>query len=300
VTTGSPGPMTTPGPTRTILSIQSSVAYGHVGNNAAVFPLQRLGFEVWPVNTVQFSNHTGYGSWRGPVLPAVEVADILAGLRDLGVLDRCDAVLSGYQGAADVGAVILDAVTSVKAANPAAVYCADPVLGDRWCGFYVRPGIPEFMRDRVVPAADITTPNHFELEFLAGRPVATTSDLLDAVDTVRAAGPGIVLATSIELDEFPPDTIGMVAAGSDGTWLVSTPRLDLAAVSGAGDLTAALFLAHLVSTGDDVPVALARTAGSVFGVLEVTAGLEATEMALIAAQEQIASPAERFTATRVR
>ncbi len=285
---------------RTILSIQSSVAYGHVGNNAAVFPLQRLGFEVWPVNTVQFSNHTGYGSWRGPVLPAAEVAEILAGVAELGVLDRCDAVLSGYQGAADVGAVILDAVGSVKSANPAAVYCADPVLGDRWCGFYVRPGIPEFMLDRVVPAADITTPNHFELEFLAGRPVATTADLVQALDTVRAAGPRIVLATSIELAEFPADTIGMAAAADDGTWLVSTPRLDLAAVSGAGDLTAALFLAHLLSTGSDVSVALARTAASVFGVLDVTAAVGGTEMALVAAQEQIANPAERFVVTRLR
>jgi pyridoxine kinase len=285
---------------RTVLSIQSSVAYGHVGNNAAVFPLQRLGFEVWPVNTVQFSNHTGYGSWRGPVLPASDVSDVLAGVRELDVLGRCDAVLSGYQGAADVGAVILDAVAAVKAANPAAVYCADPVLGDRWCGFYVQAGIPEFMRDHVIPAADITTPNHFELEYLAGRPVADTAGLLAAVDVVRAAGPRIVLATSIELADSPPDRIGMAAASAAGTWLVSTPRLDLAAVSGAGDLTAALFLAHLLATSGDVPVALARTASSVFGVLEVTAALGWTEMALVAAQDQIADPPERFAVTRLR
>lgn len=284
----------------TILSIQSSVAYGHVGNNAAVFPLQRLGFEVWPVNTVQFSNHTGYGSWRGPVLPATDVAAVLAGVGDLGVLDRCDAVLSGYQGAADVGAVILSAVTTVKAANPAAIYVADPVLGDRWCGFYVQPGIPEFMRDRVLPAADVTTPNHFELEFLAGRPVTTTADLLEAVDVIRAAGPRIVLTTSIELGDSAPDRLGMTAASDDGVWLVSTPRLELAAVSGAGDLTAALFLAHLLGTGDDVPVALARTAASVFGVLELTASLGATEMALVEAQELIAGPLERFAVTRLR
>jgi len=295
VTTG-----TGTGSGRTILSIQSSVAYGHVGNNAAVFPLQRLGFEVWPVNTVQFSNHTGYGSWRGPVLPATEVADILAGVGELGVLDRCDAVLSGYQGAAEVGAVILSAVAMVKAANPAAIYCADPVLGDRWCGFYVAPGIPEFIRDRVLAAADVTTPNHFELEFLAGRPVTNTTGLLDAVEMIRAAGPRIVLATSIELGDCPPESIGMTAASADGVWLVSTPRLDLAAVSGAGDLTAAVFLAHLLSTGDDVPVALARTAASVFGVLELTAAVGASEMALVEAQDQIANPVERFDVTRLR
>ena len=129
-----------------VLSIQSSVAYGHVGNNAAVFPLQRLGFSVWPVNTVHFSNHTGYGDWRGFVLPAEDVADVIQGIEDRGVLSECDAVLSGYVGDASVGQVVLDAVARVKAANPRAIYCCDPVMGDADRGFFVRPGIPGFMR----------------------------------------------------------------------------------------------------------------------------------------------------------
>ena len=222
------------------------------------------------MNTVEFSNHTGYGSWRGPVLAASDVADVLAGVAERDVFGTCDAVLSGYQGSADVGAVVLAAVAAVKAANPAAWYCADPVLGDRWCGFYVAPGIPEFMRDHVVPAADITTPNHFELEYLAGRPVTDLAGLLEALAAVRSSGPRIVLATSIELADDDPSRISMVAASDDGSWLVSTPRLELAAVSGSGDLTAALFLAHLLEV-DDVARALGRTASSVFGVLEATA-----------------------------
>ena len=151
-----------------ILSIQSSVAYGHVGNSAAVFPLQRLGHEVWPVLTVHFSNHTGYGAWRGPLLAPTDVADVINGIEDRGVLGEADAVLSGYQGDPAVGAVILDAVARVKELNPDAVYCCDPVMGDVGRGMFVRPGIPEFMRDTVVPQADILTPNHFELDFLAG------------------------------------------------------------------------------------------------------------------------------------
>src|SRR5690348_7402137 len=122
-----------------ILSIQSSVAYGHVGNSAAVFPLQRLGIEVWPVITVHFSNHTGYGQWRGPLLAADDLREVLTGIEERGVLGRCEAVLSGYQGAEDVGAVVLDAVQRVKAANGNAVYCCDPVMGDTGRGFFVRP-----------------------------------------------------------------------------------------------------------------------------------------------------------------
>ena len=153
----------------TILSIQSSVAYGHVGNSAAVFPLQRIGVEVWPVNTVHFSNHTGYGAWRGMVLAAETIADVIQGIEERGVLHRCDGVLSGYMGDASLGEVILDAFTRVKRANPNAVYCCDPVMGDVGRGFFVRPGIPEFMRDRAVPAATLVTPNQFELEYLANR-----------------------------------------------------------------------------------------------------------------------------------
>jgi pyridoxine kinase len=282
-----------------VLSVQSSVAYGHVGNNAAVFPLQRLGIEVWPVNTVQFSNHTGYGSWRGPVLPATDVAEVLAGMADLGVLAGLDAVLCGYLGTAEVGGVILDAVATVKQAVPSARYCADPVLGDRWCGFYVRPGIPEFMRDAVVPAADVTTPNQFELEYLAGRPVTDLSSLLDAADAVRANGPDVVLVTSVEVPELPPATTAMVVVTGAGAWLASTPRLELAAVSGAGDLTAALFLAHLLG-GRTPAEALALVASSVFGVLETTVAVGGTEMALVAAQEHVASPRCEFEVSRLR
>ena len=121
------------------MSIQSSVAYGYVGNSAAVFPLQRLGHEVWPVLTVHFSNHTGYGAWRGPLLDPADVREVVAGIEDRGVLEHCDAVLSGYQGDPAVGGVILEAVEKVKAANPHAVYCCDPVMGDVGRGMFVRP-----------------------------------------------------------------------------------------------------------------------------------------------------------------
>ncbi len=206
-----------------ILSIQSSVAYGHVGNSAAVFPLQRLGHEVWPVLTVHFSNHTGYGAWRGPLLAADDVREVIAGIEDRGVLGQADAVLSGYQGDPAVGAIILDTVARVKELNPDAVYCCDPVMGDVGRGMFVRPGIPEFMRDTVVPQADIVTPNHFELDFLAGRETRTLDDILDAVDEVRERGPRDVLVTSVIHGDVPEGRLDMVAVSDEGAWAVETP-----------------------------------------------------------------------------
>ncbi|MFY0405838.1 pyridoxal kinase PdxY [Solicola sp. PLA-1-18] len=278
-----------------VLSVQSAVAYGHVGNSAAVFPLQRLGFEVWPVHTVNFSNHTGYQAWRGPVLPAADVASVVQGVAERGVLGDVDAVLSGYQGAQEIGAVVLDAVAQVKAANPRAIYCADPVMGDYGRGVYVREGIPELMRDLVVPAADVTTPNQFELEHLTGRSVRTMDDLLAAVEVLRSWGPRTVLVTSVDLPDHPGDELSMVAVSEGGAWVVTTPRLELAVTAGTGDTTAAIFLAHLLRDGD-LPLALSRTASSIFGILELTARTGAREIELVRGQDLIASPPDRFEA----
>ncbi|MGH3090450.1 MAG: pyridoxal kinase PdxY, partial [Rubrobacteraceae bacterium] len=231
-----------------ILSIQSSVAYGHVGNSAAVFPLQRMGFEVWPVNTVHFSNHTGYGEWRGPVLPAEDIAGVIRGVEDRGVLPDCDAVLSGYMGDVSLGEIIVGAVGRVKELNGDAVYCCDPVMGDVGRGFFVRPGIPEFMKEVAIPAADVITPNQFELEFLTGVEVSTLEDALEASDKARRLGPETVLTTSLRRADADGGIIEMLAVSGDGAWLVETPALPLE-VNGAGDATAALFLAHLMRRG---------------------------------------------------
>lgn len=281
-----------------ILSIQSSVAFGHVGNSAAVFPLQRLGFEVWPVNTVHFSNHTGYGQWRGPILPADQIADVVQGIEDRGVLPGCDAVLSGYMGDRTLGEVIVDAVRRVKAANLRALYCCDPVMGDVGRGIFVRPGIPEFMRDVAVPAADIVTPNQFELEYLTGRTVETMTGAIAAADAVRALGPRLVLVTSLVRKDAAPGSIEMLAVSADGAWLVTTPMLPIT-VNGAGDATSAIFLAHYMKSGDP-GVALSRVAASIFAVLDGTYHAGAREIQLVAMQEAIAEPDERFAVTRLR
>jgi pyridoxine kinase len=282
----------------TILSIQSSVAYGHVGNSAATFQLMRMGVEVYPVLTVHFSNHTGYGQWRGPLLTASDVAEVITGIDERGALDRVDAVLSGYQGGEDVGAVILEAVALVKARNPAAVYCCDPVMGDVDRGFFVRPGIPELMRATVVPAAQIITPNQFELEYLTGRATSTVPEVLAAADAARAMGPDTVLVTSVVHEAVGEGTIDMIAVTGEGAWSVTTPLLPRT-FTGAGDLTAATFLANLLSSGD-VATAVGRTAAVVYGVLAVTVDSGLSELQLVAAQNEIAEPSRSFDVSRLR
>jgi pyridoxine kinase len=211
---------------------------------------------------------------------------------------QCEAVLSGYQGAEDVGAVILDAVATVKRHNPAAIYCCDPVMGDVGRGMFVRPGIPEFMRDRVVPAADVITPNHFELDFLAGTTTTTLAGLLEAVDRVRATGPSTVLVTSTILDDTPDDALDMVAVSGGGAWRTRTPRLSVSP-PGAGDLTAAVFLANVLD-GHPLPVSLARTASSVFAVVAATEQAGEREMRIIETQERLADPQMEFEAAALR
>jgi len=274
-----------------VLSIQSHVAYGYAGNSAAVFPLQRLGHDVYPVLTVTFSNHTGYGVTRGPLIAPQDVAQVLLGVEERGAFPDVDAVLSGYLGAETMGEVVLDAVRRVKAANPTAIYCCDPVMGDVGRGFFVREGIPQFMRDAVVPRADLVTPNQFELEYLAGRQVRTQSGLLGAVEQVRSLGPATVLVTSVVTDDTPAGTIQMACVADSGAWLVTTPMLDMV-VRGGGDTTAAIFLAHTLTDGPRV--ALARTAATMYAVLAATHAAGAQEMRLVAEQEAIAVPDERF------
>lgn len=281
-----------------ILSIQSAVAYGHVGNSAAVFPLQRIGVEVLPVYTVNFSNHTGYGAWRGPLIPPEDVSDVLLGIEERGAFSGIDVVLSGYQGSEGIADVILDAVARVKKANPGAVYSCDPVMGNAKSGCFVAPAIPVLLRDRVVPEADIITPNQFELGFLTGTEPRTLESTLESADLVRETGPDTVLVTSVERPDRDPATIEMLAVTPEGAWIVKTPLIPFKA-NGSGDVTAALFTAHYRRTGDAAD-ALARTTSSVYDLLELTHASGERELQLVESQEAYAHPRLQFTVERVR
>ncbi|MBV9568713.1 MAG: pyridoxal kinase PdxY [Hyphomicrobiales bacterium] len=275
-----------------ILSIHSHVSYGHVGNSAAVFALQRMGIEVWPVNTVAFSNHPGHGGFLGRIAKPAEVSSLIGGIAKLGALASCDGVLCGYLGMAGTGPVALAAVAAVRKANPAALFCCDPVIGDVGPGLYVRAGLPEFMRDEAVPLADMVTPNSFELEYLTGQKVSSGEDLFSALSRLHALGPKIILVTSVVTNATPTASIDLVASDARVVHLVRTPRFGRE-FNGAGDALAALFLVHYLRTrsaGD----ALAASASSVFGVLKRTAEAGARELLLIEAQDELVHPSERF------
>jgi pyridoxine kinase len=280
-----------------LLSIQSHVAYGHVGNAAAVFALQRIGVEVWPIHTVQFSNHTGYGKWTGRVFEGGMIREVMEGIAARGVLGECNGVLSGYTGSADIGGAILDAVRTVKAANPGAQYCCDPVIGDIGRGVFVRDGVADFMKESAVPAADIVTPNQFELDHLTGVDSSTMARALAAVDKLHALGPRAIMVTSLHTDETPPDCLDLLASDRKGRFRVRTPRLPLT-INGAGDAIAALFFAHYLRAGS-AGEALSRAASAVFGILQRTAAAGLREIALVAGQQELVDPSRVFEAEQV-
>ncbi|RBY87841.1 pyridoxal kinase PdxY [Blastococcus sp. TF02A-30] len=280
-----------------VLSIQSHVAYGHVGNSSAVFPLQRLGIEVWPIHTVQFSNHTGYGEWTGRVYDGQSIEELVEGIAARGVLPRCDAVLSGYLGSADIGHAVVGTVAKVRAANPDALYACDPVIGDVGRGVFVRPGIEEFMREVAVPAADVVTPNHFELDLLAGQTTRTLAEVKDAAAAVQALGPRVVVTTSLDAEDTPADSIDLLASEGGRHWRVRTPKLGVS-VNGAGDAIAALFLAHWLRTRS-AGEALGAAAASVFGLLARTEAAGSREILLVDAQEEFVAPSRSFAVDEV-
>ena len=280
-----------------VLSIQSWVAYGHVGNASAMFPLQRMGIEVWAVNTVQFSNHTGYGAWRGQVYSGESVRELIDGIDERGALAKCSGVLSGYMGDASIGEAILEAVTRVRAVSPTALYCCDPVIGDVGRGVFVRPGIPEFMRDRAVPAADIVTPNHFELEFLSGTEVRNTEGLRRAVDVLHRKGPRVVMVTSLDIDETPEGWIDVVVSTESELLRVRTPALPIS-VNGAGDAIAALFLGKFLQE-QSAEAALVHAASATFGLLKRTVEAGSREIVTVAAQDEFVRPTTIFEVERI-
>lgn len=278
-----------------VLSIQSAVSYGFAGNSVAAFTLRRGGIDAWPVYTVNFSNHTGYGAWRGPVLAPEQVAEVVQGIDERGALAEVDAVLSGYQGAPAMGQVILDAVDLVRSRNPRAIYCCDPVMGDVDRGFYAAPGIPEFMRAKVVEQATIMTPNLFELEYLTDTSTQTLDDVVAAAAALRARGPKVVLVTSAVGLDADASQMRMIAQDESSTWQVTTPMINRK-FTGSGDLTTAIFLTQLLQ-GAALPQALGRTASAVYSILLRTHELGRSELALVQAQDDIVVPSHVFEAS---
>ncbi len=276
-----------------VLSIQSHVVYGHVGNSAAVFPLQRLGAEVWPLHTVQFSNHTGYSGFEGQVFGDGLIRSLVAGLKARGVLGRCDGVLSGYLGSAAIGAAVLDAVADVRFHNPRAVWCCDPVMGDDGKGLFVQPELVAFFKEQALPRATILTPNLFELVLLSGEDCLSMPSLRRAFALVHHQGPDWVMLTSLGAGNHPVGDEGaedfdLLLSAPDGLYRLRLPRLALSP-NGAGDLIAALLLYHRLD-GCSAQEALSLAGSSVHAVLARMQSLGCAELPLIEMQDELALP----------
>ncbi len=271
-----------------VLSIQSEVVRGHVGNGAARFAMQRVGVDVWAVPTVLLSNHPGHGHFRGETIPAARIDDLIAGLDAHGWLARCGGVLSGYLGAADQARAVADAVRKVKRENPRALYLCDPVFGDDG-GAYARAGVAEAMARELLPLADIVTPNRFELSSLTSKRIA---DAADAVAAARTLSVAEVVVTSVP---FPAGQIGTVVVTRDGAWATSSVRLE-SVPHGSGDLLAALYLAARVR-GEGAAAGLERASSAVDFILRASAG--ADELLLIEHQSGLLEPSPRLTARPV-
>ena len=282
-----------------ILSIQSHVANGYVGNRSAVFPLQRLGHEVSFINTVQFSNHTGYGQWTGEIFSATHIQDVIDGLWQNNTLQKIDAVLSGYQGSAALGKIIIDTVKQLKHQRTNITYCCDPVIGDVGRGVYVLPEAAAFIKAHAIEVADIITPNQFELAYLTDQKINSLQDVIDACQQLHQRGPKIILVTSLTRPETVSTTIEMLVSTPDNVWLTATPRFSFTKdPSGSGDATAAIFLAQYLPHHDLV-AALEHTTAAIHAIFKCTHAANSYELQLIAAQDEIVTPTQYFKATKV-
>lgn len=285
---------------KNILAIQSHVVFGHAGNSAAEFPMRRLGANVWSLNTVQFSNHTQYGKWTGDVMPASHLSEIVQGIADIGQLQRCDAVLSGYLGSAEQGEHILSIVHKVKEANPQAKYFCDPVMGHPEKGCIVAPGVAEFHTRYALPASDIIAPNLIELEILSGHAVNTVEEAVATARELIAKGPQIVLVKHLARAAYQQDRFEMLLVTADEAWHIHRPLVDFGERQpvGVGDVTSGLLLVKLLQ-GATLREALEHVTAAVYDVMVVTKKMEEYELQLVAAQEGIAKPEHYFTAVKL-
>eukprot|EP01104_Vermistella_antarctica_P013177 TRINITY_DN3957_c0_g1_i1.p1 TRINITY_DN3957_c0_g1~~TRINITY_DN3957_c0_g1_i1.p1 ORF type:complete len:313 (+),score=56.90 TRINITY_DN3957_c0_g1_i1:158-1096(+) len=295
-----------------VLSIQSHVVHGSVGNKCAVFPLQLLGFEVDIINTVQFSNHTGYPSFSGQRLDGDDLWCLYEGMEKNNLTSEYTHLLTGYFGTASLLHNLVRVVTSVKKRNPGLVYLCDPVLGDRMKGqeegkLYLPPELVTIYREEIICHADIVTPNQFEAELLTEVRINSVDDAVRACDILHSKGVSIVVITSMHLESNPPNHC-MLLLSSKGTITncedtsSSTPtRLQMFIpwmdeyLTGTGDTLSALLLARLTTNQDNLAHALEMSVNTIQSVIRRThkiasSGKRGKELRIVGSRKDIETP----------
>jgi pyridoxine kinase len=270
-----------------ILTIQSHVVYGHAGNAAAAFPMQRLGHQTSILNLLQFSNHTGYGEWGGSAISEEELRDVFGGLKKVGALKQINAIISGYIRSVEQAQAIYDFILEVKDINPSVIYCCDPVMGDERPGLYVKPEVADFHRSHLVPLANWMAPNRFELSQLVGKPIPHVQEAIDACQSLWNENKHGIFATSIANH---PDATGLLLVNQAGAFHCETPKYELnRTVHGMGDVTAATLMSHILN-GVSPELALEKTANTMHAITHYSFQHQLTELGLIACQDKLVSP----------
>ncbi|MFD1787531.1 pyridoxal kinase [Sphingomonas floccifaciens] len=262
-----------------VISIQSQVVHGHVGNSAAVFPMQAAGLDVAAVPTVLLSNHPHYPTVRGRTMPADLVADLLCGVEERGLVDHAAVVVTGYLGSVETGLVVADFIARAKARNHRMTHVCDPVIGDDDLGVFVEAGLIAVFRDVLVPMADVITPNRYELSLLSGCEIHVAAAVTDAANLLRARGIGAVVATGCRLDDTPQGTVETLTCTADSASRCGVPLLPIRPC-GTGDLFTALLVTRLIA-GDNAHAAAAGATRAVFAVLERTCAAGSSEMRIV-------------------
>ena len=284
-----------------ILSIQSHVSFGHAGNSASVFPLQFLGHNVWPVHTVNYSNHTGYGKWKGETISAKVIREIIDGIFAITEPKSCKAVLSGYLGTPGVAESVENALKKLKKVNSKILFCCDPVMGDKGRGFFVKDEIPEYFKKKLVPIANIITPNHFEFNFLCGESATYKDAIINAAPLLKK-GPSWIIIKSFIGKETTPGTLDVLAISATSAYKINTPHIiypnDKPPV-GTGDLFTSLYLGNYINNNFDAVNALEMACSSIYSILKFTYDKNMYELEIINAREQILSPNEMFRAVKL-
>ncbi|MEW6256310.1 MAG: pyridoxal kinase [Pseudomonadota bacterium] len=267
-----------------VISIQSQVVHGHVGNSAAVYPMQAKGVTVAAVPTALLSNHPHYPTMRGQILDAGLVGDLLRGVEERGLVEHAAVLLTGYLGSPEIACRVRDFVVDARKRNPRLIYLCDPVIGDDDLGVFVADGMAELFRDQLVPLASLITPNPFELEYLTGRKARDAGNLLAACKEIADRGCPAVIATGCTLTDTASaqvETIlyetGLCEAGN--MLRIATPRLPIRPC-GTGDLLAGLIAAHLAK-GATLPDAMRHAVEGTHAVLQKTHDAQAEEMCLV-------------------
>ena len=278
-----------------ILSIQSNVITGYVGNAAARLPLQRLGFEVWALDTVILSNHPAICPPTGQTSTPGQILDLFNGIHSQGLLNKCVAVLGGYLGNAENGPVLVHAVVKSREENKRALFICDPVMGDNG-RIYVPGDIVSFYKNRAMSLTDIALPNAFEASLLTGISVTNVSTALQAIQTLRNQGPDTIVITGVEA----PDNskLATLISFKDETWQITTPKVEIQS-HGAGDLLSALFTGHYIRSGNHLMAVSGAVAG-VYAALKNAKKTRSETLSLVSVQKIILDPPEIFAPERLR